>query len=669
MRNLKFHYVKATNILCFGPNGIELNFDDYGNVVQIQGVNLDNPGTEDDPASNGAGKSSIQELVSIGLFGRTVKDPTKNKGADIINVDASSGVIEIQWDDCRVVRTFKRSGTTGSITSKLQAWENEDHIWDTEITKGAGKDETQDWIIRKIGLNHDSFCRVSIFDDSNAYSFLGMDGPTKREFVENLLGLDKYRQYHENAKDYLREQKRLVENMGRDYQQLQTDVADGVRRSNSVAQQEKTWQDTRQRSILDIEKSIRDRQQKLANTDVGSQLTAWQNAQDKIVELRNKVDSTKGKRSKIQEVIKFAREKLETARLSKNTLSESVQSQQLGINSIQSDIDKHLDLIQELESLQIGTRCPTCHGIISRDNFGNVLEHSQNCLESARNKSQTQQLILAEEKIKLSEKTAAVVAMNAKIEEAETKVIVLDNEITRNQQEIANLTRIPKPDNSGAFEAVLEAEIVSLKKQLASKVAESSPYTEIIQQAAQEHGDKVNKTEVKAKELEAAEKEIPYYEFWVFAFSDRGIRKYIIDGIIPALNTRTEYWLRYLIDNKIGVVFNNELDTEITRNGKPVSYHNMSNGERRKVNLAISQAWAYIRMLNSGSCPSIVFLDEITGGGIDRASIVGIYNMVFELAKERQVFVTTHNETLISMLQGCETIRLKKQNDVTVLVA
>jgi predicted ATPase len=62
-------------------------------------------------------------------------------------------------------------------------------------------------------------------------------------------------------------------------------------------------------------------------------------------------------------------------------------------------------------------------------------------------------------------------------------------------------------------------------------------------------------------------------------------------------------------------------------------------------------------------------LDEVTGGGVDRAGIAGFYNMIFELAKERQVFVTTHNENLLTMLQGCETINLKKQNDITVLVS
>ena len=62
----KFHHAKAENILCFGPNGIELHFTDYGNIIQITGENLDSIGIDNDPASNASGKSSVQEILSIG---------------------------------------------------------------------------------------------------------------------------------------------------------------------------------------------------------------------------------------------------------------------------------------------------------------------------------------------------------------------------------------------------------------------------------------------------------------------------------------------------------------------------------------------------------------------------------------------------------------------------
>jgi len=126
--------------------------------------------------------------------------------------------------------------------------------------------------------------------------------------------------------------------------------------------------------------------------------------------------------------------------------------------------------------------------------------------------------------------------------------------------------------------------------------------------------------------------------------------------------------MEILIDGLIEITFDNKLEETITRNGNQAFYHNMSKGEIRRINLAVSQSFAYIMMLNSGHCPSLIFLDEITGGGIDKAGVPYVYNMIIELAKERQVFITTHNEVLTNLLSGCECLTLKKQNDITKIV-
>ena len=37
MRELKFRFAKAKNFICFGPDGIEIRFDDYGNIINVWG--------------------------------------------------------------------------------------------------------------------------------------------------------------------------------------------------------------------------------------------------------------------------------------------------------------------------------------------------------------------------------------------------------------------------------------------------------------------------------------------------------------------------------------------------------------------------------------------------------------------------------------------------------
>lgn len=671
MRNLKFRSSYAENILCFGPEGASFHFLDYGQVVQVRGINLDNPGSKDDPASNGAGKSSVQEILSIGLFGKTIKSPTKVKGLQIINALANKGRVEVEWDNYRVVRTLTRT-KTGTITGKLQAWESEEHIWDkdSEITKGGKPCVTQEWIDEKLGINHHTFCNVAVFDDSNKYSFLELDTPAKREFIENLLGLDQYRKYHENAKTLLKNLKKLIENLGNEYGLLCQSLDTCDTRIQTLQNQELHWKRTKQTGLADLVSRIKAKQTSLETTNTGEELSNWQKGQDRITVLTQEIEDHEAKLAKIRSLMGGVNDRLDAAKAHKNSVASVIQEHNLSIKSAQLELDKQLKQISKLESLEDGAQCPVCLGIIKKDSYGKVLMHSHAVAKQQKDTIHKENAAIELHKVELDKNTKHVNSIQKSLSDAEGKIAIFEGKVRDCRKEITKLSSIQRPTGD-AREQVLEAEIVELKKQASALKQEldgSSPYAEIVVQAQQEKDNTKAKVDNKSDEIKAAEEKIPYYQFWVEAFSDRGIRRYVVDGIIPALNSRIAYWLAYLIDGKIDLTFDNELDETVTRNGNPAFYFNMSKGEKQRINLAVSQAFAYVMMLNSGCCPSIVFLDEITGGGIDKAGVVGVYNMIYELAKERQVFVTTHNENLMSMLQGCETLTLKKHKDITILV-
>lgn len=671
MRNLNFRHVKAENILCFGSEGIELNFDDHDNIVLINGINLDNPGTDTEPANNGAGKSSVQELLSIGLYGKTVKNPSKVKGGQIVHALSQKGFIDLQWDDFRLVRTFRRS-KSGSVSSKLQVWESPDHIWDSESEKTQGKtSDTQQWIEDKIGFSHHVFCHVLVFDDSGDYSFLEADAATKRQIVENLLGLDQYREYHDNAKHLLKIQKQKIQNIKEDYQRLIGSISQCENRLNTVLEQEKSWKVTKQSQINELLENIKQKQQSLTETsDTGKLLVEWENAQTKAESLRDDNLDLESKIAKISAAVSDARQKLEVVENEKNEMGQLLEQRKSSLTSAESNLASNEKLISSLKILEEGTKCPTCHGVISKENFGPVLLHAENVSEGHRASIRKEKEAIVKELEKFHKKASMVESIREKIKDAESKTNALQQKMNSNLKEISRLTNLPKPE-ADSQETKIENDISNLKKQLNDKKKEyeqESPYTEIIKQVKQEAEQNEKEKDIKSDQLENEEKDLGYYQFWVEAFGDNGIRKYVVDGMVPALNARISHWLQHLIDNCIELEFDNKFEQTIRRNGTPAYYYSTSKGERRRIDLAVSQAFAYIMMLDSGSCPSLVFLDEITGGSIDRAGVSGVYNMVFELAKERQVFVTTHNQHLLDMFQGCDTLTLKKENDATVLL-
>ena len=136
------------------------------------------------------------------------------------------------------------------------------------------------------------------------------------------------------------------------------------------------------------------------------------------------------------------------------------------------------------------------------------------------------------------------------------------------RNEILELSKIKEPD-VGTDHRVLEEQIKALKKQALAKkeqIEGPSPFVEILESAKKETEEKTEECKVKKAEIEEAEALFPYYDFWVTAFGDNGIRKFVIDKIIPALNSRIAYWLQFLFDNKFKLVFDNQLEETIERN-------------------------------------------------------------------------------------------------------
>jgi len=306
---------------------------------------------------------------------------------------------------------------------------------------------------------------------------------------------------------------------------------------------------------------------------------------------------------------------------------------------------------------------------VKEENYRVFAMKSSNQIDHHQDKTEKENQLLAGKKEKLEQTLTSISKVSNASDIAEGKVNDITNNLVSTRREIGELSKIDKPV-LGAEERILEDQIEELKKQAIGKKSEvdgPSPFVEILASAKDEAETKRVECKAKKKELEEAESDLPYYEFWVKAFGDAGIRRFVIDGIIPALNSKIAYWLQFLIDNKISLVFDNELEEIIERSppdGDPFVYNAMSGGERQRLNLTVSQAFSHVMMLSSGSSPSLVFLDEVTTN-IDPIGVVGVYNMILELSKERQVFVTTHDQGLLAMLEGCETINLEKKDGFT----
>ena len=223
MRKLNFKYASATNFLPFGPEGIELHFDKFKNIVLIRGENRDAKQADFDIdlsedfkiSSNGTGKSSIQDILSFALYGKTVKRPDKVGVNDVVhNKIGKDCKVEVIFDDYRIVRTRMDNGRKDKHSLRL--WQSPESIWDknTELTQGTMQ-TTQKKIEDIIGLSYDAFINICVFTDDQRACFLECESKQKKEIVENLLSLGSYREWHEKAKELKKEinSKASIENV------------------------------------------------------------------------------------------------------------------------------------------------------------------------------------------------------------------------------------------------------------------------------------------------------------------------------------------------------------------------------------------------------------------------------------------------------------------------
>jgi DNA repair exonuclease SbcCD ATPase subunit len=673
MKNLDFKYAGAWNFLPFGPDGIEIKFKDYGNIVFVEGTNKDaKPIDESLPddlkiSSNGTGKSSIQEIIVFALYGKTIKRPEKISVDDVVhNKIGRDCKCVLEFDKYKVVRTRMEGGKKNK--NSLRLWESEDGKWDdtTEITLG-GMATTQKKIDEIVGLSYEGFINICIFTDDQRSCFLECDKNTKREIVENLLALGSYREWFENAKAAKKEAKNKIEIQSKEFSLLLSSEEDAEKRFLLTKKKKEQWIEQKKEDEKEIKRKIEDKKLELMKSDSGSALVLFQEAQDKMSKINEEIPTIEKQKKEHQEKIILIDSKETQQKEDAQIFTEKFKDFSRETKYKLEEKKKLEKEIEELEKEIPGNRCGKCKSIVESDNIENYIKKIKKDIEGINEEVKEHSIIAKDmdEKFKeLKEKQEKLKKMRSAVEE---KIKELDAKANKLRVEFAQASKVkePKTENN---ELLLKQKIEELTEQLEIKQAEKdSPFEEILQND-KESLEKIKKaTCEKEKEIKKLEKEIPYYDYWIAGFGEQGIRKWIIEGIIPDLNKRINYWLQFLIDNMITLSFDNELQEKIERNpsdGDPYIYYAMSTGQRRRLNLAVGHSFAYITELSSEAVPSLIFLDEVTTN-VDPLGVHGIYKMIRELAEDKQVFITTHDQDLIRMLEGESRLKLVHENGFT----
>ena len=152
--------------------------------------------------------------------------------------------------------------------------------------------------------------------------------------------------------------------------------------------------------------------------------------------------------------------------------------------------------------------------------------------------------------------------------------------------------------------------------------------------------------------------------FWEKAFSESGLVKYIIKNILPYFNGKTNFYLSHLSRGKFFIEFDDELKEKITHNGKVIHYISLSGGEKRKVGLAVMLGLQQLLTLSNKNESNLMFFDEVAEN-LDQDGLDGLYILLSELKKDKNLFVITHNNYLKSLMDNVKTLTITKHKGVS----
>jgi len=144
---------------------------------------------------------------------------------------------------------------------------------------------------------------------------------------------------------------------------------------------------------------------------------------------------------------------------------------------------------------------------------------------------------------------------------------------------------------------------------------------------------------------------------------DSFIRKKIIDQNLAYLNNRLTYYL-----DRLGlphqVVFQNDLNVEITQLGQDLDFDNLSRGERNRLILGLSFAFRDV-WESLYQNVNLLFIDELIDSGMDTAGVENSLGILKKMTRERNknIFLISHKDELVGRVN--HVLKVIKENGFT----
>ncbi len=299
----------------------------------------------------------------------------------------------------------------------------------------------------------------------------------------------------------------------------------------------------------------------------------------------------------------------------KKFIKASTQLKKLG--SLKGKLTQKIESLKETHSFfEHNDVCPTCSQDISPEVKEQKLKESEENIEKvSKGYSDLMQTIKTEQKKekKFLELSNQISDLNQKISENQATMNQYTKLVVEIQGEIKSMSKVDDLQEENAKLEYFYEELHKIKNEIISNIDQSQ-----------------------------------YYDFVSNLLKDGGVKTVIVNKYLPLINQKVNEYLR-MMDLYINFTLDGEFnETILTNTFENFTYGNFSEGQKQRINLALTFALMSVAAMKNSVNTNLLILDEILDSSMDSEGISLFLNIIRQEMKDKNIFMISHRDNLDS---------------------
>ena len=246
----------------------------------------------------------------------------------------------------------------------------------------------------------------------------------------------------------------------------------------------------------------------------------------------------------------------------------------------------------------------------------------------------------------------------------DTLIVNIDKQ-TEQQEEFKNITaQITELSQNISYN---NYQISQAQKRIKDLHTQIQKINDTINNKNEEHEklETYNKTlEGVKNQIITTKEEIHYYDYVQVLLKDSGVKSKIIEKYLKIINQQINKYLN-LLELYVNFSLDSEFNEQITTpTFETFSYGNFSEGQKRRVDLALLFTWRYISSIKNSASTNLLICDEILDGSLDEMGHFSFLKIIKDEMKNTNVFVISHRDGIEHRFDN--VIQIEKRGNFTV---